>query len=178
MSSYITFFVHRENTDIFIPIGEFSRSNEIYQAASPYVPYEKISRFNIDDVIFDLEKSKRCYLEATKKDAEYVETLKSIAAKATGDTLRELLDEIYSYSDNVERKEIIDEVEYAINYFTMLKVIEDEEYRKTIIYAGIEVGYGVTVENVVGQQRLTAKWMMRGKNYRPSFVSRGQEDWK
>lgn len=40
MSSYINFFIRSDNR--FLPLGDFSRSSEIYQRLDNNVPYEKL----------------------------------------------------------------------------------------------------------------------------------------
>lgn len=145
MSSYIYFYVRKEDT--FIPIGEFSRNNEIYQVFNEYndAPYEKIVEAKFSSPIANLEEKKIKYQAAIMREVQAIEDLKTINAP-----LDEITERIWERRNSIESlREDIKEIDWTINRLKFYRDINDDYYGVKV-YVGIESGDSVTKEDIDG----------------------------
>lgn len=145
MSSYIYFYVRKEDT--FIPIGEFSRNNEIYQVFNEYndAPYEKITEAKFSGPIANLEEKKIKYQAAIMREVQAIEDLKTINAP-----LDEITERIWERRNSIESlREDIKEIDWTINRLKFYRDINDDYYGVKV-YVGIESGDSVTKEDIDG----------------------------
>ena len=148
MSSYINFFIRSD--DKFLPLGDFSRSSEIYQRLHNDVPYEKLRALTyeeLDSIEDDILEDKRKYeykIKEYEKEINLITTFNNSA--------EEKLNEIESVKETIKDiKEEIDELDFAKGWFNSLcRMIDsasaytDENYNHLVdadkyIYAGVEV---------------------------------------
>ena len=130
MSSYLNFYL-RVN-DNFIPVGSYSRSNEIYQEFRDIAPFEKIraiTEVDLDTGIFDLtnkiNKSK-ARVESCKEDIENILRANNTMEDKIGfiNDTKEMIEEYKEIIAECEHwvaildhfKDMIDEYRYAIDY--------------------------------------------------------------
>lgn len=171
MSQYTYFFI-KTNSDIFYPIGTFSRNDKRAAAINDILPYESIrplTKSDCAEVIDDLEKELEAYKDSKRKYNNQIEWLKT----ASGN-LDERLDRITEYFGYID--EIDEEMPYiydAIGFYKgIMEIIDeaemDEKYGEgaeygfnlkgdSYVYAGIEVsnpnvtydgdGWGTVLEN-------------------------------
>lgn len=154
MSQYTQFFI-RTNSNIFYPIGTFSRNDTRAAAINDILPYESIRPLTKSDcveVINDLESQIKSYEESKASYKKTIEWLKT----ATGD-LDERLERMTNYFGYIE--EIDEEIPHiydAIGFYKgLMEIIDeaemDEKYGggtehgfnlkgDSYVYAGIEVG--------------------------------------
>lgn len=151
MSAYIQFFVR--NDEAFMPVGIYSRNNEIYQYFDEYAPWGKIKhitqpllsmiRDDVNDAILYFQKRH----DRTKEMKEYVAGMNNS------------MDEKMGWIENIEAtlgdcREEIKKAEHVKTYLNFLDdIIESVEYEehidhKNYLYVGIEVG-NPTVDDIV-----------------------------
>ena len=156
MSSYLSFFIRNKND--FLPIGTFCRSSEIYQITekSLTVPYAKIMSITKKDIktILDIcEERIKNYNEAIISFKERIDFIKNC-----NNSLEDKLEEYNDYDETIRGYEDgIEEVNEVKSYFNTLDIIlEDISYTDTFdqskyIYCGIEVGYNVNLDDIMGE---------------------------
>lgn len=153
MSQYTCFFI-KTNSNIFYPIGTFSRNDTCAAAINDILPYESVRPLTKADcfgVIEELESQIKSYKESKTDYEKTIEWLKT----ASGD-IDERLECVAEYRGYI--KEIDEELSNlydAIGFYKGLVVIideaeMDEKYREdaehgfnlkgdSYVYAGIEV---------------------------------------
>ena len=109
MSSYVNFYL-RIN-DLFVPIGSYSRSSEMYQTMYHYCPYGKIkalTKENLYEVINDLETraqrikdfraadEKRCDMIMQANNA-LEEKMEDVMVDVNKDLKNEMIDNIIKF---------------------------------------------------------------------------------
>ena len=104
MSSYINFFIRSE--DKFLPLGDFSRSSEIYQRLHNDVPYEKLRALTyneLDSIEDDIIEDKRVLndkIATYKTEIDLIATFnnsaeeKMEAIKSTEEVIKDCQEEI------------------------------------------------------------------------------------
>ena len=157
MSSYINFFIRSDNR--FLPLGNFSRSSEIYQRLNNDVPYEKLKALTynklnnvVNNIIEDAHKYNNRILKY-KKEIELIATFNN--------SVEDKLEAINSIESTIEDiEESISELNFAQGWFDSLcKIIDraseytDEDYNGLIdaskyIYAGIETPLVPTLADI------------------------------
>lgn len=160
MSSYINFFIR--SNDKFLPLGDFSRSSEIYQRLHNDVPYEKLRALTyaeLDSIEDDILEDKRVIKD---KITNYT---KEIALIATfNNSVEEKLEEIDTIKEMIkDGEESIAELDFAKGWFNSLcRMIDsasdytDEDYNHLLdadkyIYAGVEVPCVPTLKDVADE---------------------------
>lgn len=157
MSSYINFFIRSD--DKFLPLGDFSRSSEIYQRLHNDVPYEKLRALTynkLDSIEDDIIEDKRVLndkIRNYKKEIDLIATFNN--------STEEKLEAINSTKEVIrDCQESIDELDFAKGWFNSLcRMIDsasdytDENYNHLInadkyIYAGIEAPCVPTLKDV------------------------------
>lgn len=156
MSSYLSFFIRNKND--FLPIGTFCRSSEIYQITEKglTVPYAKIMPITKKDIkiILDIcEERIKNYNEAIISFKERIDFIKNC-----NNSLEDKLEEYNDYDETIRGyKDGIEELNEVKSYFNTLDIIlEDISYTDTFdqskyIYCGIEVGYNVNLDDIMGE---------------------------
>ena len=158
MSSYVSFYIRNKND--FLPIGSFSRSSVIYQLAqNNCAPYEKIKAITINEIrriAMECGEIKKKHEDGIKSFMERIDFLKECNA-----SLSEREEFLSDYLETIEGyKEGIEEVEYAQNYYNFLiTILEDVSYEenfdsKHYIYFGIDIGYNVKAEDIMGEKNI------------------------
>ena len=154
MSQYLHIFIRQNNQ--FAPIYCASRSNCMYQALQNIAPYEKISQLTISKIseaIAEVEITLEMYDSQIKTTRELMKLI-----EASSDTLEEkcrvlgdMLIDINSYEEEKDEHKI------AKIYLEFLKTIAismsdsidyDEAAKDLGLYAGIECGEHVTVDDI------------------------------
>lgn len=133
MSSYKTFFV--EKNGVFIPIGSWSRSTEVYQAVS--APYEKITlaKEPIKEGIAELKRKKKDYLshiEETEKIINDIYKIENASLSEKIDNINDYRLEIQSVSESIEK------INFAIDNLNFILNIRDP-YEEVEVYVGEEI---------------------------------------
>lgn len=162
MSSYINFYLKVDKTsrridntqtssDMFVPIGDFSRSNYLYQTFNSDVPYEKICPISkrtlessIKDIYCSIDKSK----EQIKKLQAKIDKIPTYNNPILDK--EKLIEEYQSQIEEI--KEDIEDELFAVgiinSYICMIEAIEYDNILKIdkdkYIYAGIEVPQNIT----------------------------------
>ena len=155
MSQYIHIFA-RQN-DQFIPLYSESRSNYIYEALEPYAPYERVSKITLPWIYYAIDSIK----EKSEAADRYINQKRQAIAEIAkmNNNIDDKLDVINEYLRGIANEE--DEKLYinaAHERLIFLKLIL-EDMEDTIesvpdikdlgIYAGIDCGIEVTLEDVV-----------------------------
>lgn len=136
MSQYVNFFI-RHNDGEFISIGDYSRSNPIYQALCDLVPYNSATPLTqsiydnaYEDMTSSIENYKR-FIEDYKKQNALIATM--------NDPLKEKLEAIAENETAI--KSLEEEIDtyiaqryYLNHYFDM-----NCEWEKNQVWVGIEV---------------------------------------
>ena len=136
MSQYVNFFI-RHNNGEFIAIGDYSRSNPIYQALCDLVPYEGATPLTqsiydnaYEDMTSSIENYKK-FIEDYKKQNALIATM--------SDPLKEKLEAIAENESAI--KSLEEEIDiytaqcyYLSHYFDM-----NDEWEKNQVWVGIEV---------------------------------------
>lgn len=124
MSQYINFFIKTKHNDV-VPLGEYSRSSEIYQAAKEYAPYER-STFLTEEIL-------NCILSGiNEKINDYNNMLAANESRkadilAANNSLEEKMEELsYIYNGEDEIKEELRYNKHAKSFFSFLQGIIDE----------------------------------------------------
>ncbi len=133
MSSYKFFFV--EKNGIFIPIGSWSRSTEVYQAVR--APYEKITlaKEPIKEGIDELKRKKKDYLsyiEETEKIISDIYKIENVSLSEKIDNINDYRIEIQNVSESIEK------INFAIDNLNFILNIRDP-YEKVEVYVGEEI---------------------------------------
>lgn len=151
MSQYTYFFI-KTNSDIYYPIGTFSRNSMEAQAINDFLPYGELrplTKAICDSAIDWLENqihNTETYKELIQSQIEWLKTAEG--------SFEERMDMLYKlYSDLAEADEETPAQKRAIGFFETLKgmiqeAMDDEEYYKypdgfgikgnSYVYAGIE----------------------------------------
>lgn len=161
MSSYINFFIRSD--DKFLPLGDFSRSSEIYQRLHNDVPYEKLRALTyaeLDSIEDDILEDKRVLND---KIATYKNEINLITTFTN--SVEEKIIEIHRVEEAInDIKEELDELDFAKGWFNSLcRMIDsasdytDEEYNHLLdadkyIYAGVEVPCVPTLKDVEDEE--------------------------
>jgi len=136
MSQYVNFFI-RHNNGEFVAIGDYSRSNPIYQALCDLVPYEGVTPLTqeiydnaYEDMTSSIENYKRLIEDYRKQNALIASMSdpldKKLEAIAENDSaIKDLEEEIDIYT--VQRY-------YLTHYFNM-----NDGWEKNQVWVGIEV---------------------------------------
>ena len=136
MSQYVNFFI-RHNNGEFISIGDYSRSNPIYQALYDLVPYNSATPLTqsiydnaYEDMTSSIENYKK-FIEDYKKQNALIATM--------SDPLKEKLEAIAE--NNSAIKDLEEEIDmytaqryYLNHYFDM-----NCDWEKNQVWVGIEV---------------------------------------
>lgn len=177
MSQYTNFFI-KTNSDIYYPIGTFSRNAMEAQAIHDFLPYGELrplTKAICNSAIDWLEEEIRraeAYKESIKAKIEWLKTAEG--------SLEERMDMLYGlHGDLATADEEVPAQKRAIGFFETLKEIireaeDDEDYYdersgfgikgNSYVYAGIEIsnpnviyadkGWGDAIENkVTGYRR-------------------------
>jgi len=136
MSQYVNFFI-RHNDGEFISIGDYSRSNPIYQALCDLVPYNSATPLTqsiydnaYEDMTSSIENYKR-FIEDYKKQNALIATM--------NDPLKEKLEAITENETAIKSLEeeidtYIAQRHYLNHYFDM-----NCDWEKNQVWVGIEV---------------------------------------
>ena len=156
MSSYLNFYARANN--IFIPLGSYSRSSQMYQEINNSVPYEKIRAIksqDLKDYINDLKESE-CRIQKMKQEDEQRIQLIMSAANSSLQEKMEYVEEIQA--NFMEMDALIEEYVSAINTLQVyLDMIDQFRYSSMYfdnnyehyIYAGVEANGDM--ESIVGE---------------------------
>ena len=150
MSSYIYFYI-RKNDD-FIPIGEYSRSHNIYQNFNEYAPYEAIQVITESTLISIRNSLMNDMNKMTQLIKENEDNKQLIAS--FNNSVEEKMTEINEINNNIEAaQEEYESLQYTIYYCDFLNdIIDTRKYtdneENQCIYVGIEC-YKPSIENIV-----------------------------
>ncbi len=136
MSQYVDFFIRHDNGK-FISIGDYSRSNPIYQALQYIVPYENATPFTkeiFDEAYNDLTRS----IEGFKRGIEDYKKQNTLIATMS-DPLNEKLERIAENESSI--KELEEEIETytAQRYYLTLYFDMNDHWEKNEVWVGVEV---------------------------------------
>ena len=152
MSSYVNFYL-RIN-DLFVPVGSYSRSSEMYQIMYHYCPYGKIKALtqeNIYEVINDLESKVQKI-----KDSRAVGEKRCEMIMQANNTLEEKIKAISDIMSIFNEMDIdIEELSFSTDTLRVFSnMIEEFSYDNKFsndynhyLYAGIEAEG--TLENII-----------------------------
>lgn len=144
MSQYISFYVRSKHDD-FIGLGDYSRSNPIYQLTDRAinVPYEHIRVLTTND-LRDMEDEAN--LERDSINANIAKYRGYITDIATfNNSLDEKMERVAEYQDLIEEcTEELRKVELAAHYFQFLDaIIETNDFNgipmDKCVYCGMEI---------------------------------------
>ena len=133
MSAYIDFYVKRNN--VYVPIGDFSRSNPIYQVMSDFIGWEKIVHFDeklYNDVISRFNDKIANYKEMKADYENKINLIKTMEAP-----LNEKMEFIHDYQESIH--EIDDEIE-MYRLATMASLLSRDD---VIVVASASSLYGL-----------------------------------
>lgn len=143
MSSYINFYLRINDT--FAPIGSYSRSSEMYQEFSNWIPYEKIRALTSNDLseaISHFEEQARRLRDAKENDKKRCEMIMQ-----ANNPLSEKMDAIYEIESSYDEiDESINELQFAADTLRVFwNMVDDYKYYHKFdndadhyIYAGVE----------------------------------------
>ena len=154
MSSYLNFYARANN--IFIPLGSYSRSSQMYREINNSVPYEKIRAIkpqDLKDYINDLKESERRIQKMKQEDEQRIQLIMS----AANSSLQEKMEYVEEIQANfMEMDALIEEYASAVNTLQVyLDMIDEFRYShfdnnyEHYIYAGIEANGDM--ESIVGE---------------------------
>lgn len=152
MSQYMTFVVRKD--DVFTPIYTCSRSSSLYQNLKAAVDYGKLSLLpdeelreciereeaHAQDLIRDvaaLEANKRLVSDWNNPIEEKLEAIEGYDARKQA-----ILDDIEEIQDTIVRLKFLRDIIEELTYF------KDYLKKEAGLYAGIEVGYDLTLEDL------------------------------
>lgn len=155
MSSYINFFI-RPKDDLFIPIGDFSRSTEIYRRFTNEVPYEKITPISQRLLEDSIDKIQKEIEHLQQRIIKLHDKIKIIPTYNNRISEKEQL--MYEYQTEIEN--IKDDIENNLFfqgildcYLCMIQTIQyDDNFnvdKDKYIYAGIEVPASISEDLIV-----------------------------
>lgn len=136
MSSYVNFFVERRG--VYIPIGDYSRSNPMYQVLEYVVPYENMVELDekiYNDGIVEFGLKIKTYENMIKRYEQEIDDIASINApfNERAERISEIRNEIS------EVKEELDFIKAQKDQFRFIYSMRDE-WSKVKVFVGIEVG--------------------------------------
>lgn len=152
MSSYVNFYL-RIN-DLFVPIGSYSRSSEMYQIMDHYCPYGKIKPLTKDSlykIINDLEDRKQKI-----KDFRIANEKRCDMIMQANNTIEEKMEAISSIMSGFNDMDTdIEELSFSADTLRVFSnMIEEFSYNNKFsndcnhyLYAGIEADG--TLENII-----------------------------
>ena len=152
MSSYVNFYL-RIN-DLFVPIGSYSRSSEMYQTMYHYCPYGKIkalTKENLYEVINDLETRAQRIKDFRAADEKRCDMI--MQANNALEEKMEAISDIMSGFNEMDTN--IKEVSFSVDTLRVFSnMIEEFSYNNKFsndynhyLYAGIEADG--TLENII-----------------------------
>lgn len=152
MSEYMTFVVRKG--DIFTPIYSCSRSNEVFQDLRGAVEYGRLAEVHKDELVECIKHEKE-YVQDLMKSVELIESNKKLVADWKN-SVEEKLEALSQY--DLSRQEILDRIEesrdaavrlqFLYDIAEELEFFKDYSKKESGLYAGIEVGYDLTLEDL------------------------------
>lgn len=135
MSSYINFYV--EKNSVYIPIGDYSRSNPMYRCGESFVPYEN-GRLLDHDLFGWIEKEFEEEIKNLKNSIERYNKENELIKDIPGATLDEKLERIAENENFIEEcKEELELYEAQLDQLNFFYNINDD-YDKVNVWVGIE----------------------------------------
>ena len=151
MSAYIQFFIR--HGDSFLPIGSFSRSNEIYQQFSESISWGQIRPISRPLLYFIGDNVNDCICY-TEREIQRIEDNKAFIAtfNNSADEKMKMIGNANAVKEEYVRE--LEELRYTRHYIDfLLEIIDSVDFNddfdyKNYLYAGIEVG-SPTIDDIV-----------------------------